>query len=394
MPTRLLSLALVVASCGSRSPPQPVWTPTRSMTSARSAATATLLGTGLVLVSGGLAGCAVDDCISDNPQFGWATSSAELYNPGTSTWRSTDAMLHARWFHVAVLLSSRAADRPALVLVAGGVARGDEYAATRLTSAELYDPASGTWMETGAMNVARHLPAAALLGDGRVVVAGGVVSGSLRTAAYATASTEMYDPATGSWSVASPMSAARGSATGTLLQSSGRFLVAGGWSVVYNDAAGAFRPDAEVLDPVTGQWSSTGALVTTRCCHAAVELQSGRVLVAGGYTVSAGSLRGLREAELYDPAAGSWTATAPMKKSRAWFQLTLLPSGKVLASGGTDVPTAELYDPETGTWTDAGQPLAGRSFQTATLLPSGRVLVAGGNSLSHPLQSAELFSFE
>ncbi len=75
---------------------------------------------------------------------------------------------------------------------------------------------------------------------------------------------------------------------------------------------------------------------------------------------------------------------------------TLLPNGKVLATGGQDnnsgaLASAELYDPASGTWTATGSLATARYFHTATLLPNGKVLVAGGLGDFDFLASAELY---
>jgi hypothetical protein len=85
--------------------------------------------------------------------------------------------------------------------------------------------------------------------------------------------------------------------------------------------------------------------------HTATLLPSGEVLVAGGFVNR--SISVTRTAELYDPAAGSWTATGRLGTPRGEHTATLLPSGKVLAAGGigsNDVylNSAELYDPGVG----------------------------------------------
>jgi len=134
------------------------------------------------------------------------------------------------------------------------------------------------------------------------------------------------------------------------------------------------------------------SLGTARDAHTATLLPSGKVLVAGGRNSAAA----LGSAELYDPAAGTWTTTGNLGDARYWYTATLLPSGKVLGAGGvSDVSTplrsAELYDPATGTWTATASLGVSRFSHTATLLLLGKVLVAGGYK-NLPLSSAEVYT--
>ena len=135
--------------------------------------------------------------------------------------------------------------------------------------------------------------------------------------------------------------------------------------------------------------------------HTATLLQSGKVLVAGGYrpTFPNGLLLpvSLSGAELYDPAAGTWSNTGSLNAGRDWHTATMLPDGEVLIVGGEAwhgqypnlqfeiLSSAELYDSKTGGWAGTSS-LTARSRHTATLLADGRVLVAGGGA------GAELYS--
>jgi hypothetical protein len=137
-------------------------------------------------------------------------------------------------------------------------------------------------------------------------------------------------------------------------------------------------------------FSRTGDLTTARAYHTATLLPSGKVLVTGGdKLVEGGDIEDFWEtAELYDPATGIWTPTGSMMEKRAYHTATLLPSGKVLVVGGYNgtlnggsnfLGSAELYDPATGHWSPVPGSLAtARWNHTATLLANGKVLVAGG----------------
>ena len=147
-----------------------------------------------------------------------------------------------RFSHTATLL----ADGKVLVTGGFGTSSGDQ-----LASAELYDPATGTWTFTGTLNTARAIHTATLLPDGRVLVAGGFNDN------IHLASAELYDPASGTWTVTHRLNQGRYLHTATLLPS-GEVLVAGGISDVHSLAS------AEVYDPVTGTWTLTGRLNTAR----------------------------------------------------------------------------------------------------------------------------------
>ncbi len=204
-------------------------------------------------------------------------------------WENTGSLTTTRQFHTATLLPN------GKVLVAGGW-NYPGYT-NYLASAELYDPATGTWTATGSMAAARTNHTATLLPTGQVLVAGGIAS------AGTLASAELYDPATGTWTTTGSLTTARWSHTATLLPN-GKVLVAGGG---YGDSA-------ELYDPATGSWTATGSLAQTRQSHTATLLPNGMVLVAGGYSYPTGDVA---SAELYDPASGTWTGHRQSRRRTA-----------------------------------------------------------------------------
>ena len=348
------------------------WVPTGDLNVARAYHTATLLLNGKVLVVGG---CYCGD----------TSASAELYDPADGTWRLTARPNAARQGHSATLL------RDGRVLIAGGVA-----APNNPHNAELYDPVTGTWSPTPNPDGNRFDHTATLLQAGKVLIVGGFNAGFVTTAA-------LFDPATDTWSRTSGPLLTGAERRAALLQD-GTVLVTGG----SNDADLSFGvPNTELYDPIAGLWRFAMGLHVPRNGHSATLLPDGRVLVAGGdslqgsaETTFGGFFPANNTAELFDPAAGSWTTVSNLAAGRSGHTATLLPNGEVLVAGGyTFSPpksgvitkSSERYEPSGAVWLGAGDLNAARSAHTATLLPNGKVLVVGGYGAGGPLKSAELY---
>ena len=154
--------------------------------------------------------------------------------------------------------------------------------------------------------------------------------------------------------------------------------------------------DAELYNPATGTFSTTGSLNTPRYYYTATLLNNGMVLVVGGQNSS----DVLASAELYNPATGTFTPTGSLNTARTRHTATLLNNGMVLIAGGSDygivdfgqaLASAELYDPATGTFAPTSNMNIGRVWDTATLLNNGMVLIAGGYGYDQWLSSSELY---
>jgi hypothetical protein len=229
-------------------------------------------------------------------------------------------MLVPRDRHTATLLSN------GKVLVAGGISTGNQL----LSSAEIYDPATGTWKPTGSTTTFRYWHSASLLANGWVLVSGG-------EGASPFASTELYDPVTGVWTATGSMNTARYFHTSTLLPN-GKVLVAGG------DGNSGYLASAELYDPATGTWTATSTMSVPRYNFPATVLPNGKVLAVGG--INNNGI--ISNAETYDPALGQWTGSNALNIGRFSATATVLPNGKVLIAGGAGnggyPANAELYD--------------------------------------------------
>jgi len=341
-------------------PPQ-TWSATGSLGAVRTGHTATLLTDGRVLVVGGV-------------KPGLADATAEVYDPRTGTWSPTSSLATGRVYHTATrLLDGK-------VLVAGGQhltdGSGGPGPAIPAT-AEVYDPAKGTWSLTGSLSMGRIEHTATLLPDGKVLVTGGVGEDT-----NASEGAEVYEPRTGTWSPTGPLSVERTTHAAVLLPN-GKVLVAGGFSGDPTQGS-----TAEVYDPGTNTWSLTGSLARYHGADlAATLLADGKVLVTGGldaYGGGSGTSPYLTTTEVYDPGTGTWSSTTGgLAAGRIKHTATLLQNGKVLVAGGHGgVITAEVYEPGTGTWSPTDNLSAPRADHTATLLPNGKVLVTGGSFLA------------
>jgi hypothetical protein len=244
------------------------------------------------------------------------------------------------------------------VLVIGGYSR----------TAEEYNPESKTWSAVGNPIATHRAHTATRLPDGTVLVAGGAKSSSASVE-------ELYDPTQGVWSPTGRMSTPRYDHTAVVLPD-GKVLVAGGGS---GESSGTVLATAEVYDPSTRQWSSTGSLLTARRNHTMTLLPDDRVLVTGGIGTDGVPLS---SAELYEPTTGTWTSVADLSTGRSAHTATLLDNGTVLVVGGLTQDaalgdTTELFNPATSTWSSADRMSSPRRDHTATLL-HGKVLVTGG----------------
>jgi hypothetical protein len=225
-----------------------------NMSASRAGHTATLLPNGKVLIAGGYNGSYL--------------ASAELYDPAAHTFMPTGIMVTARSGHVATLLNN------GKVLLAGGIGTGWTF----LADAELYDPATNTFIATGGMTTARESHTATLLKDGQVLITGG--HKGRRPAITIYSSAEIYNPASGTFSSTENLTVRRHKHDATLL-ADGRVLIVGGSDE--RDGRGAYR-NAEVFNPTTGTSTAVGAMNDARykLQGTAVLLNNGKVLIAGG----------------------------------------------------------------------------------------------------------------
>ncbi|CAF0955841.1 unnamed protein product [Adineta steineri] len=304
-----------------------------------------LLANGQVLVAGGYLNSSA------------VTGRTEVY---TSTgWQPVTSMKFARATHTVTAFANNTK-----VLVAGG------DTTSGVQTAEVYNIVNNTWtLAANNMLSSHYAHTATLLRNGQILIAGGLnSSGKIISAA------ELYIPTSNSFINTTNMNIARYYFTNTLLSDGSTVLVTGG-----GNASNYPVSTAELY--INGTWILISSSMTqVRAFHAAVLLNDGTVLVVGGGT---GVNYAYSTAEIYNTTTRKFTAVGSMQYRRGAFTLTLLPSGKVLATGGADWTSGtyplvcELYDPVTRTWSNTTILNHGRNYHQTVLL-NNFVLTTGG----------------
>ncbi len=384
----LLAVALVLGSCGSTAP-----TP-----SAAPSVPVTVPPTAVATSSS-----------SPTPTASSAATTPAPTATATGHWIAAGSMALGRGFPQAVLLGN------GRVLVVGnpdqGVVRPDSV------RSEIWDPASETWTAGPSLNKPRDEFVAVPLADGRVFLTGGVSAGVISEGGsqdqhQSFSSSFIANPAGGSsaWSGVALQDHARTAPTAAALLD-GRVLVAGGYylsgaiglggpgiaAILAADRLDPAGPSkglpggdvapptlvpalatAELYDPASNTWTTTGPLHYARVGAAAVTLADGRVLVVGSAQASAFTWnyrepelneRAYDTAETYDQRSGRFSLTGDLP-ALDWSALATFGPYSIYPEGVTSVGTLVAL-------ADGGALLVGRvtSWTIQALGLSGRTAV-------------------
>ncbi|MBX3462228.1 MAG: hypothetical protein KF830_03585 [Planctomycetes bacterium] len=294
-------------------------------------------------------------------------------------------------------------------MVCGG-GRGLLLAQVAHQTTEIYDPWTDGFTYGPPMTVQRSLHTMTQLPGGRWLLAGGVGFNN-----DPQDSCEIYDPALDTFTACASMLSPRMGHTATLLPN-GKVLVTGGLVAltVQPTQLSAVRDATnltELYDPATDTWTAGPNLTTPRAAHAAVARPDGKVLLAGGISwdpvIIVGWLPAVRRScDLYDPVANTMASAPMMANSRSMLEPLHLGNDRWLFAGGigaltltnlgTPTATAEIYDAAANTWTSVGSLATARGNHQAWALGNGTFLVAGGANGTilgpTPLATTEVFS--
>lgn len=303
--------------------------------------TATLLQNGKVLIAAGLA------------RNGLIEPTAELYDPHTGKFSDVGKLLSPRgWGVTATLLANGK-----VLLAGGGSASGCDISCS-LASAELYDPSSG-FTSTGNMTTRRAGANAIRLQNGDVLMVGG----NDLSAGEHVATAELYHPSSGTFSATGGMHSEGASAL--IMLGNGRVLALNG-------------SGGEVYDPATGRFSLAGKFAIAREKYGVAPLPDGRLLIAGGQIGGPWGPRST-STNIYNPASRTFTPGPEMNLARFKLKKAVVPLGgsRILIAGGADQP--EIYDAASNSFHGVGgSRLDSYLFSTATRLADGEVLIVGG----------------
>ncbi len=440
-------------------PATSTWTSTGNMSVARSFAQSTLLPNGEVLIAGGSNGSTYH-------------SSTEIYNPVTGTWRKVPGMVQGRYLAAMAQISDTE------VMVVGGADGTSDFSSTEIfdivantwrsngninstnrggfladsfiklpngkillagayrtqdasnpvSTALLYDPIANTWASTGNnLTLSNALFNMALLPDGKVVIPGGMTTGTSATTASHIYTPNSYDiyaqkiDRNGNklWGSGTDIrvnsdDGNRYSSGGPLynhlnphvaLDSSGNAIVA--WEEQRDGATRSSiwtqklqSSDGTKLwpDGTDNTLTSTGALSISRLSTSSGAdaksnaLQNGKVLVTGGSSAASQT-----QVELYDPASGTFTLGPATTYTHQQHATTELFNGNILVTGSRvdtvagSSSSAEIYNPLTNTVSAASPMVSQRYNHTATTLKNGKVLIVGSESSATGMTTSEIF---
>lgn len=241
-----------------------------------------------------------------------------------------------------------------------------------------FDGPSGAFYQKGHMAEARWYPTVTTLPDGRAIAVSGTIKLNADNSKVWATKTERYDPETGVWTTTTNHPVVMNKYYPFLhVLTNGNVLFGG--STIWGSYA---------YNPATGLWSNYGTPSNQCYGMSSVSYAPDRILKSGG-PVQESDVSGSRWAAIWGINGNTWTSVANMHKERREHDLTVLPDGTILATGGSkhfnhpasSVYEAELYDPASNTWTLLPAQQRPRFYHsTAFLLRDGRVMVGGSGT--------------
>ena len=349
----------------------------------------------LPIIAGGTAPAANNQLLF----VGGSGPAAQMYRSRTEDWQAAGTTFGVGLFSQTTGLAD------GRILFTGGI---DPTTGQTTANAAVYDPVAQT-TTTLTMSTPRAGHGASLMGNGRVLVTGGLsaldLQNPLSLFTGLLVSTEIFDPVTNTFAAGPNMLEARGLHTSTTL-TNGQVLIAGGLSLIPILNIPTVSSTAYKFNPATSSFGIPAVFSGGRFLHSAAPLSGGRVLLVGGLSIDLTqfliTLNPLdlifvtrTDCQVYTPVIGSFGTFATvngMQIGRAGATVASLPNGGALIAGGFElqvnpttqtfafVPTAtaDLFSSSPNLITPTGSMAAARVFPLSVNLPDGTVMVLGG----------------
>jgi hypothetical protein len=313
------------------------------------------------------------------------TTSATIWDPNTNSFQASSFASADLFCAGHGLLSD------GRVFVAGGHNMADYVG---LKNATIFNPTTLAWSSAPAMSFARWYPTVTTLGDGRMLVS----SGAINCNGCNAKTPEVYDPKTNAWSKLTSAALNIPIYPHMFVLPDGRVLNTGSYELPVPTRA---------LDVNAQTWTTIDPNVLD--AGSAVMYLPGKIVKTGTSANSDPPYKtSVSTAYVLDMTQGApaWRAITPMAFPRTYHNMTVLPDGNVLVTGGVGTTNpddlgniiypAEMWSPTSENFTTMASMVTPRVYHsTALLLPDGRVLVGGGgeyHGTSPDQLNAEIYS--
>jgi N-acetylneuraminic acid mutarotase len=278
----------------------------------------------------------------------------------------------------------------------GPFGNAGNYYTKIINTCEIYDPGTGVWTNTANMIKHRAGATALVLPDGRVLVAGGSEGGTGNNLSdvsdllgTALKTTEIYNPATNTWSFGPNMSEPKAGAMSSVLND-GRWMVAGG--ITHISIFGLDIPDfsnnISVYNPTTNTFSNAGTMKDKRALGAMTVMGNGKVFIAGGGGGDILNIGPITKTEVYNPSNNSTTRKSDLTTASAFGVAVTLGDGTAMIVGGANgtlddplpINNCWIYNDSTGSLNSAASMPEAHAGGVVYAVEDGTVFISGGET--------------
>jgi hypothetical protein len=254
-----------------------------------------------------------------------------------------------------------------------------------------------TWIKKADMPTARLALSVSAV-NGKIYAIGGLVPGFGNGGLKGTSATEVYDPATDTWTAKSPMPTPRGWLHDNAVVNGQIYIIGGAPDNLHVVST------TEAYDPATDTWTAKSPMPTPRGWFS-TSVVDGKIYAIGGTIYDGTTYRVFSTVDMYNPATDTWTTKADMSIPRVSLSTSVI-DGKIYAIGGAQtvvgggsfisysppLSVVEVYDPTADTWTRKADMPTPRCCHAASVVNEEIYLIGGGEGYSSVLQVVEKYN--